>query len=95
VWVYVFDTVEPSEGMVVIRDEAVWYVPADYRLFYFESNLGVHTGEAEARAWGADCETYAEGLVRPGRPGEIAEIAEAAFDLDRPLASTAGCRPSE
>jgi hypothetical protein len=94
-WVYAFVTADPEEGIVVIRDEAVWYVPADYRLFCCESNLGVHTGEAEARAWGTDCQAYTEGLVRPGRPGEIAAITEAAFDLDQPLASTAGCRPSE
>jgi len=94
VWVYALDTAEPGEGIVVVRDEAVWYVPADYRLFCCESNLGVHPGEAEARAWGADCEAYAEGLVRPGRPGEIAEVTDAAFDLDQPLASTVGCRPS-
>jgi hypothetical protein len=99
VWVYALAVVHGvegavREGIVVVRDEIVWHVPADYRLLCCEPNLGVHWREAEARAWGADCDEYAEGLIRPAR-GPAAEIADVVFDPDQPLEPTAGCRPGE
>jgi hypothetical protein len=85
VWVYAF--VKPA-GLVVIRDVVSWHVPTDDRLVDWYINQGLHVSSWEARAWGAECEAYEEGLVRPR---EGVAITEAVFDLDREPAG--GCRP--
>jgi hypothetical protein len=91
VWVYAFEA--PAGAIVVVRDEVVWYLPADYRLSCCEQNLGVHQAGAESRAWGADCGAYAEGLIRPGGP-LVAGVPAAVFDLDQRWDPADGCRPA-
>lgn len=97
VWVYAFGVTEDESatGIVVVRSEVVWYVPTDYRLDCCQPNRGLHYAEAEARAWGADCELYEElGLIRPDPSGYTTAVTEAVFDVDQPPEPATGCRQS-
>jgi hypothetical protein len=91
VWVYALEVPGDREGIAVVRNDVVWQVPTDWRLDCCQSNVGLHHAVAEVRAWGVDCERYAEqGLVRPGSGDALAGDV---FDVDQPLESLGGCRP--
>lgn len=90
-WAYAFETADGTPGqIVVVRDELRWQVTDEQ---WPESSQGLWLSEEASAAWGADCDAYEEGVVRPDDQ-EISALlnqAEAIFDPDQPLDSVEGC----
>jgi hypothetical protein len=90
-WVYAFEPVgNRPPDLVVVRDELVWRVRGE---LWLESSRGLWLSEESAQAWGADCDPYEEGLVRPDdqQMTTLLNEPEAIFDPDQPLDSVEGC----
>ena len=80
VWVYPL-SIRNSAALVVVRDERVWRVRGED---WLESSQGLWLSSSEASVWGADCDAFEEGVLRPAGgsgPGHIFESS--IFDLSQ------------
>lgn len=91
VWTYAFEATdgEPSQGVVVVRDELVWQMP--HREDVLDPGRGLSLSDGASRAWGVDCNAYERGLLSPADPTGQDRYPGAAFDPELPLGSAGGC----
>jgi hypothetical protein len=92
-WVYPFEATDPEAGgdLVVVRDELVWRM--QFGEPWLETSRGLWLVGETSRAWGADCETLAEGMLLPDRESatSLAERADEIFDPEQPLETVETC----
>lgn len=94
VWAYAFEVPgnDPElDGIVVVRDELVWHMPAEDDVL--ADSAGLWLWEGEAYAWGIDCDAFDQSLIGPqtepgdgigGPPDDESEIYDPDGSLDIP-----------
>jgi hypothetical protein len=92
-WVYAFEATDPeaSGDLVVVRDELVWRM--QFGEPWLETSRGLWLVSETSRAWGADCDTLAEGTLLPDgeSAASLAEGADEIFDPEQPLETVETC----
>jgi hypothetical protein len=92
-WVYAFQAADQPTGsdLVTVRDAIVWRMQIGEP--WVDESQGLWLLEPASQAWGADCDAYEDGVLRPDdRPAAtLAEQGDEIFDPEQPLDAVEGC----